>query len=292
MQPSANGREVNAKSSQGIFKSHFFNKTITMSAGEQLHRAVYMTQRQGFGCLLKHLNLVGLPKSRNQKDAAVLLGQSMKNLRLVLAGGCLPSVSLVIKDGVKFEENRLVKGSSKWISVWETAGDCFEATMHALSASELPVESLDVFSGVSCCSLSLDRLATIQELNLSTSLERLKRLSMSLSHHMVYKLGSKLDEESEEMKALTTGERHTMAICKFLKHCSPVLENLHLHWYRFRQMDLSNAMFEEQYFFDRVVQSCRFPFVKRCTLKGIRTSKATLLSFLRQTQLNSIVFRD
>jgi hypothetical protein len=94
------GREVNAKPSQGIFKSYFYNKTITMSAGEQLHRAVYMTQRQGFGCLLKHLNLVGLPKSRNQKDAAVLLGQSMKNLRLVLAGGCLPSVFLVIKDGV------------------------------------------------------------------------------------------------------------------------------------------------------------------------------------------------
>jgi hypothetical protein len=110
----------------------------------------------------------------------------------------------------------MVKGSSKWTSVWETAGDCFEATMHALSASELPIESLEVFSGVTCCSLSLDRLAAIQELNLSTSLQRLKRLSMSLSHHMVYKLGRKLDEESEEMQALTTGERHTMAICKFL----------------------------------------------------------------------------
>lgn len=52
--------------------------------------------------------------------------------------------------------------------------------MHALSASELPIESLDVFSGVTCCSLSLDRLVTIQELDLYTSLQRLKRLSMSL----------------------------------------------------------------------------------------------------------------
>lgn len=51
-------------------------------------------------------------------------------------------------------------------------------------------------------------------------------------------------------------------------------------------------MFEEQYFFDRVVQSCRFPFLKRCTLKGIRTSEATLLSFLRQTQLNSIEMEE
>jgi hypothetical protein len=66
--------------------------------------------------------------------------------------------------------------------------------MHALSAGKLPIESLDVFSGVTCCSLSLDRLVTIQELDLYTSLQRLKRLSMSLSHHMVYKLGKDLDK--------------------------------------------------------------------------------------------------
>ncbi|KFY68855.1 hypothetical protein V496_00745 [Pseudogymnoascus sp. VKM F-4515 (FW-2607)] len=286
------GREVSAKSSQGIFKSHFRNKTITTSSSEQLHRAVSMTQRHGFACLLEHLTLVGLPKSRNPKDAAVLLGQTMKNLRLGLAGGCLPSVSLVIEDGVKYEGHRLTKDSSNWKSVWETAGECFVATMQALSASELPIESLDVFSSVTCCSLSLDRLATIGELNLSASLQQLKQLSMSLSHHMVYQLGRKESEESEEMQALATGERHTIAVCKFLQHCSPVLENLHLHWYRLRTINLSNAISEEQHFFDRVAQSCRFPFLKRCILKGIRTSDATLISFLRQVQLNSFEMED
>lgn len=59
------GREVNAKSSQGVFKSHFYNKTVTMSASEQLQRAVSVTQRRRFGCLLKHLTLVGLPDPRN-----------------------------------------------------------------------------------------------------------------------------------------------------------------------------------------------------------------------------------
>lgn len=62
------GREVNAKSSQGIFKTYFHNKTITMSASEQLHQAVYLMQRWGFGCLLKHLTLVGLSTSRNQAE--------------------------------------------------------------------------------------------------------------------------------------------------------------------------------------------------------------------------------
>ncbi|KFX98829.1 hypothetical protein V490_02088 [Pseudogymnoascus sp. VKM F-3557] len=285
------GRKVSAKSSQGIFKSHFRNKTITMSSSEQLHRAVSMTQRQGFGCLLEHLTLVGLPKSRNPKDTAVLLGQTMRNLRLGLAGGCLLSLSLVIEDGVKYEGFRLINDSSIWKSVWETAGECFEATMQALSASELPVKSLDVFSGVTCCSLSLDRLATIGELDLSAPLRRLKWLSMSLSHHMVYNLRRRGSEESEEMQALTTGERNTRAICKFLQLC-PDLEDLQLHWYRLRTTNLTNAISEENLFFDRVAESCRFPFLKRCILKGIRTSAATLLSFLRQMQLNSIEMEE
>jgi hypothetical protein len=73
------GRGVNAKSSQGIFKSHFYNKTVTMSASEQL----------------KHHTLVGLPEPRNQEDANMLLGQSMKNLHLGLSSACLPSVRLL-----------------------------------------------------------------------------------------------------------------------------------------------------------------------------------------------------
>lgn len=228
-----------------------------MSASEQLYRAVSVTQRRRLGLLLEHLTLVGLPKSYNQKDAAVLLGQAMKNLRLGLVGGRLPSLSLVIENGVKYKWQRLAEDSSSWKSVWEAAGECFEATMQALSSSELPIESLDVFSGVTCCSLSLDRLAIIRDLNLSASLRRLKRLSISLSQHVVN------GDESEEMQALTTGERHTEAICEFLQHCSPVLEDLHLHRYKLRTINLSNAISEEKQFFDRIAQSCRFPFLKR-----------------------------
>ena len=110
---------------------------------------------------------------------------------------------------------------------------------------------------------------------------------MSLSHHMVYPPRRWEGEESEEKQALTTGERNTRAICKFLQHC-PVLDNLQLHWYRLPMISLTNAISEEELFFDHVAQSCRFPFLKRCTLKRIRTSAATLLSFLRQVQLNSI----
>lgn len=257
--------------------------TIIVSASEQLHRAASVTQCHGRGLLLEHLTLVGLPKSRNQKDADMLLGQAMKNLRLGLVGGRLPSVSLAIEDGVKYQWQRLVKDSSSWKSVWETAWECFEATIQALSTSELPIEFLDAFNGVTCCSLSLDRLAMIRDLNLPASLRRLKRLSINLSQHVVN------EEEAEEMQAFTTGERNTEAICEFLQHCSSVLEDLHLHWYKLRTINLSNSISEEKQFFDRVAQPCRFPFHKRCTLKGIETSEARLLSFLCYLQqLHSI----
>ncbi|KFY01602.1 hypothetical protein O988_02672 [Pseudogymnoascus sp. VKM F-3808] len=135
------GRKLNAKSSQGIFKSYFRNKTIMMGASEQLRQAVHITQRQGLGCLLEHLTLVGLKRPDNDeessKEAAVLilLRQFMENLGLNVAGGCLQSMYLTInKKDDRFRESN-----------WETAAKCFKHTMLALHANQLPIKSLDVF---------------------------------------------------------------------------------------------------------------------------------------------------
>jgi hypothetical protein len=51
-------------------------------------------------------------------------------------------------------------------------------------------------------------------------------------------------------------------------------------------------MSEEQFYFDRVIQSGRFPLLKRCTLRGIRTYEAALLTFLRQRQLNGLEMEE
>ncbi|KFY09063.1 hypothetical protein V492_05653 [Pseudogymnoascus sp. VKM F-4246] len=291
------GRKLNAKSSQGIFKSYFRRKTITMDAtSDQFRQAVHVMQRQGFGCLLEHLTLVGLagpynpgPYNREEslKEAAVpmLFLQFMKDLGVNGTSGCLQSVSITMED-----QN---KGSSGY--VWMNAAKCFEHTMQALHGSQLPIKSLDVFFGATRCSLSIDQLPTILELDLSASLQQLKCLSMSLSHHEAYKPSnsyiSPREPEGKEMRAHASGRRHTDALCKFLQRC-PVLEDLQLHWYRLYAFQLSRASNEEQRFFNRVVQSCQFPFLKRCTLKGIKTTETALLSFLRQMQLNSIVMEE
>jgi hypothetical protein len=59
-------REVTAKSSHGMFKTHFRNKKIKLTAGEQLQEFVCMTQPEQVGCLVEHLTLVDLPASRDQ----------------------------------------------------------------------------------------------------------------------------------------------------------------------------------------------------------------------------------
>ncbi|KFY50679.1 hypothetical protein V495_00116 [Pseudogymnoascus sp. VKM F-4514 (FW-929)] len=284
------GRKLNARSSQGIFKSYFRSKTIMMGASEQLHQAVQVTQGQGFGCFLEHLTLVGPKRPDNEEESSmetallILFRQFMEDLGLNVAGGCLQSMSITVNN-----EDRTT-GSD-----WEAAAKCFEHTMLALHANQLPIKSLDVFWGVKRCRLSIDQLPTILELNLSASLQHLKCLSMSLSHHVAYEPGRSRVPTSEpkgkEMRALATGKRNTDALCKFLQ-CCPVLEDLQFHWYKLYLSKLSHASNEEQRFFNRVAKSCQFPFLKRCTLKGIETSQTALLSFLRQVQLNSIVMEE
>ena len=90
------------------------------------------------------------------------------------------------------------------------------------------------------------------------------------------------------MSSLATGQRNTNAFCQFLQLC-PNLEALQLHWYgTYRPWDLTQALVEEKRFFDRVADFCRFPSLERLTLKGIYTSEAALISFLRQTRLRSL----
>jgi hypothetical protein len=174
----------------------------------------------------------------------------MKNLRLNSARGCLLSVSLMIEgEG---------EDDSTWPSIWRPQQSGSRPLALALGASELPIEIFDVFGRVTRCSLACDRIATVQEkVDLSASLQELKQLSMSLSHHQIH------EPESEEMRSFTTGERHTKAICRFLELC-PELEYLQLHWYNLRRANLTDALSEEQRFFDRIAESCRFPSLKRC----------------------------
>lgn len=119
----------------------------------------------------------------------------------------------------------------------------------------------------------------LEKVDLSDSLRPLKQLSISLSVH---------DTAPLRKKSLAFGQKHVSSISRFLQLC-PNLKALQLHWYwTLAPVYLSRAMTEETYFFDHIAESCQFPSLERLTLRGIYTSEAALVSFLRQVKLRSI----
>ncbi|TVY93980.1 hypothetical protein LAWI1_G000679 [Lachnellula willkommii] len=165
-------------------------------------------------------------------------------------------------------------------NIWGAAKWCFQTAFLALASSKLSMETLDIFGFVTFCSLACGEIATmLEKVDLSDSLRRLKQLSISLSIH---------DMAPQRKNSFAFGQQHVNAICQFLQ-LSPNLEALQLHWYWTRAPEyLSQAMSEENYFFDHITESCQFPSLERLTLRGIYTSEAALISFLRQVKLRSI----
>ncbi|GMF70088.1 hypothetical protein BDV35DRAFT_279475 [Aspergillus flavus] len=66
-----------------------------------------------------------------------------------------------------------------------------------------------------------------------------------------------------------------------------VLEELYLTW-EYQDLAPSNALDEEEHFFDRIADSCEFAPLKKCTLQNIRTSETALLLFLHKVRLTSL----
>lgn len=282
-------RDVAAKSSHGVFKTYFQDKTIRLTAKEQLQEFVRMTQQDQMGCLIQNIQLVAPLAFRQQEWSKQSLGNAMEILCINSAHGCLLSVSMMVEGADNIGRTNWTRGrfggTSDLPRVWKTAGQLFQATVSALEVSKLPVRSLDIFGSITRCSLACDYFSRIPDhLLLSDSLNGLKQLSISLSHHLVP--GS----ESVTTRSLATGERHTTAICQFLSLC-PNLEDLQIRWfYLVSSSNQTDALREEEHFFDRIAESSsQFSHLKRVTLKGIYTSEDALLSFLgKLSQLESL----
>ncbi|KAF8852746.1 hypothetical protein BDZ45DRAFT_729992 [Acephala macrosclerotiorum] len=281
-------REVCQKASTGIFRTHFRRKKVKLTT-EHIRRAISVMQQLRFGCLLEHLTLVAVPalfgpdlqEQENQQNLTHLLQQVLEIMCRNSKRGCLLFITLAVEGAGTDDRNRP--------SIWDAAATCFEMTVLALGSSKLPIENLDVFGSVTCCSLACDQVAAVlTKANLADSFRGLKRLSLSLSHHEVRQ------PESEYMQSPAFGRANAEAICQFLQLC-PRLTDLQLHWYRtyHRQgKTWSAALSDEMHFFDRITESCRFPCLERLTLKGIYTNGTALASFLRQVQISSLDMQE
>lgn len=206
----------------------------------------------------------------------MLLAQAFTNLRLNSAHAGLQSITLLVQAQVKDGSSELVpiEKVRGWRQVWHTAAETFQIVSLALAESVLPIEICDVFSSVDRCSLACDQVGPVLDtLQVSRAFEKLKSLSLSLSHNMV---------EEDSGSRLHTTRSHTNDIARFLKLCQQ-LQKLDLHWYNLRRVEMDEADTEDRGFFAHVVESTQFSQLRHCRLNGIYTDDITLLTFLQTT---------
>jgi hypothetical protein len=245
---------------------------------------VHLTQPNGMGCLLQHLTVIGIapaPPADQEHSLDELLSNALANLRLNSTHGCLQTIALLVQG----QDNNTIIPCSKmrdWRQVWLTAARTFEILCHALAESALPIiQKLDIFDSVSRCSLACDQIAPILDhVGLSKSLEKLRCLSLSLSHHA-----------AEDLNDKALGKIHAKDISRLLELCLQ-LESLDLHWYNL-YAKLDDAQIEERRFFSHIIQLKQVSQLRNCQLKGIHTNEVELLAFLkRATELVSLSMEE
>jgi hypothetical protein len=279
-------RAVATKSSRGVFRKHFTTKTVKWTSTEQMEEFVHLTQPHGVGCLLQHLTVIGIapaPPADQEHSLDELLSKALANLRLNSTHGCLQTIVLLVQG----QDNNTIIPCSKmrdWRQVWLTAARTFEILCHALAESALPIiQKLDIFDRVSGCSLACDQIGPIfGRIDLSKSLEKLRCLSLSLSHHA-----------AEDLNDKALGKGFAEDISRLLELC-PQLESLDLHWYQlYAKLNENDTQIEERRFFSHIVQSKQVSQLRNCQLKGIYTNEAALLAFLQKaTELVSFSMEE
>lgn len=261
------------------FQKYFSTKTLKWTSTEQMQEFVHLTHGNRMGCLLRNLRIVGvvgIPLAVGLQSLTMLLAQAFTNLRLNPAHAGLQSTTLLVQVQAEDGNSELVSIEKvrDWRQVWHTATQTFQIVSLALAESALPIEILDVFGSVDRCSLACDQIGQVLDtLQVSRALGKLKSLSLSLSHHIV--------EEDSSSKLHAAARSHTNDIARLLELCQQV-QNLELHWYNLRRINLNEAEMEERQFFTHVVQSTQFSQLRHCRLNGIYTDENTLLKFLQK----------
>ncbi|KNG84346.1 hypothetical protein ANOM_009492 [Aspergillus nomiae NRRL 13137] len=267
---------ISAKSSNGRFRQNLKSKKLHI-AQAPLEDFAHFTQPGQVGCVLQHLTLsdFGVANASDKcLEAAKLLVQGMENLRQNTSHGGLVSLSLSLHELIDSELEEAEHATAK----------LFDLVMLALSNSKLSVQIVDIFAKcfpIRCALACGEIMAVMEKADLSSTFRECKELCLSLSHWL-----RDLDEHYESPLSFDQARDHTRFICDFV-NMFPVLEELHLAWVYY-DLAYTDAIQEEEHFFNRIANSCPFPLLKKCTFHNIRTTEAALLQFLKNVQLVSL----
>ncbi|GLA23329.1 hypothetical protein AnigIFM63326_007919 [Aspergillus niger] len=283
------GRSVSVKSSNAAFRKYFLSKKLEI-AEAPLEQFVSVTQPGRFGLWVQDLTLFASIALHAEVPPASpkvfeLLAQAFQNIRNDSPHNEPLSITLkVFGDGY----------------LKAAADTMFQVTMSALRRSGLPIRAFNAFAeGYSHtyggrCSFPFSEIpdalfggSTADLTRLATAFQPCKKIGLSLAHYIhnldyirpresplrpdnLFELPPSYEEARENTRSLP----HLLNLC-------PTLEELHLVW-EYDDFEETAGVREELYFFERVVASCQFQGLKKCTLSDIRMSEATLMTFFRQ----------
>ena len=313
-------RSLAAKCTVARFKSLFVLKRVDLTE-QALKKFVEMMQPGSLGCLIQDLTLVGFskgPKGSTFKEEDIpkeekieLLAEAFSGLRTNTVAGRLSSLCLEVAITSKTGERSLPgERFVAWKRAWQAARDTFGIAWHALAASKLPIQKLNVFNSrqMQRCSLPSDCLGEVdwETPGLVTSLTSLQSLSVSLCPRDIDVFettddgegpytdpGPLADDESlksrdnDDVQAEADDEVNFSGLANFLRLCSQ-LDYLEIHY--FHESTWGGGGIDQRFerLIQRVAEIDRLPTIRHCHLRGVFARGQDLVTLVQRSRVSNL----
>lgn len=242
---------------------------------------------------------------RESEQDVTLLTKAFENIASNGKDG-LRSISLEVamyRDDA--DEHQRPVGGMGWKYNWQAAADAFKASMPALAASGLQVQTLNLFNPENFlrCSIASNELSALDfdDPGVQSCLQSIKSLSISLSDRIIdetdkalQRTGDPGDEVDwsvpaqnrpiEELRAEAADEKNFFGLARLVSLCTN-LEELDLHYFNLAISVLSSEDAKDEVVLQRLTQVSKgcLPKMKKCRMRGFHVWEKDLLAFLRQS---------
>ena len=311
-------RPVAGKCTTAYFKSLFLSKRVELTE-PMLKKFAEVTQPGSLGCLIQELTLVGVSKGPegstykeeeiSKSDKTELLTQVFSGIFINSPAARLSSLSLEVTITDKIGQRSLPGASHfSWKCRWQSARDTFDIAWHALAASKLPIEKLNLFNTrqMQQCSLPSNCLGAVDWTapDLPTSLASLKSLSISLCPRDLNAFEMKDDGEGphadgfehdpslksrndDNIQAEADDELNFSGLAHFLRLCGQ-LDNFELHYFIKFSYGYGDIDHHYQRLLQRVAETDRLPRIQYFRLRGVYARERDLLALVQRTRTSNL----
>lgn len=251
---------------------------------------------------------VELTRLHNSGGDLKLLAEAFSNIRDHAKGRLLSmSFDTVVSRDRKTRQQPLIGGS--WKQIWKASARAWRLGLDALGSTSLPVETLDIYSGVKRCSVTSNEIGVRRNRKgFDAAFKGLRKISLSVTNRIIDASGldkrltgdpdDNIDWEAEyeqlpkaDLLSIASDEANYTGPAELL-HLAPALEELHLHWYETRVGTLSHSELMYERIFARIVATAQLPSLRVCRLRGLYVTGSDLLKFLPNGPIKDLALEN